>query len=109
MQTRPPGEWLEEIVRRIVETVHPNRILLFGSSARGEANEHSDLDLLIVVPSDLPRHRRSIPIYRALSDVPIPMDILVYTPDEIRDWANVPQAFVTTAVREGRVLYEVAA
>lgn len=67
---------------------------------------HSDLDLLVVAESDKPRHKRAVPLYLALSDILLPMDILVYTADEIKDWQAVPQAFVTTALREGKVLYE---
>jgi len=97
---------LEEVVRRIVETVQPDRIILFGSRARGEAGPGSDLDLLVIKESDEPRYRRSIPILGALSRIMVPMDILVYTPEEVREWSQVRQAFVTTALREGRVLYE---
>lgn len=97
---------VREVADRIVETVHPERIILFGSRARGDSGEASDLDILVIVKSVEPRHRRSVPIYGALSDVLVPMDIIVYSPDEVEEWSEVPQAFVTTAIREGRVLYE---
>jgi predicted nucleotidyltransferase len=100
------AELMEEIVRRIIDIAHPERIILFGSRARGDARPESDVDLLVVVDSAEPRHRRSAPLYGALSDILAPMDILVYSPDEIKEWSQVPQAFVTTAVREGKVLYE---
>ena len=45
-------------------------------------------------------------MYVALADLPVEVDVVVYTPSEIREWSAVPQAFVTTAMREGRVLYE---
>ena len=48
----------------------------------------------------------SAPLYGVLSDILAPMDILVYTPEEVEEWSQVRQAFVTTAVREGIVLYE---
>jgi predicted nucleotidyltransferase len=97
---------VEEIVRRIVETVHPEKIILFGSLARGDARPESDLDLLVIAQSQEPRYRRSAPLYGILSDIFIPMDILVYSPEEVEEWSGVRQAFVTTAIREGRVLYE---
>ena len=53
-----------------------------------------------------PRYRRSVPLYVALADVPAEVEVLVYTPEEVQEWSQVPQAFVTTAVREGRTLYE---
>lgn len=97
---------VEEIVRRIVETVHPEKIILFGSLARGDPRPQSDLDLLVIAQSQEPRYRRSAPLYGILSDIFIPMDILVYSPEEVEEWSGVRQAFVTTAIREGRVLYE---
>ena len=97
---------MDEIVRRIVATVHPHKIVLFGSRARGDARQNSDIDLLVIADSNEPRHRRPRVLYGALSDILLPMDIVVYTPDEVEEWSEVRQAFVTTAVREGRSLYE---
>jgi predicted nucleotidyltransferase len=81
-------------------------IILFGSRARGQPRAESDWDILVVADSRLPRHQRSPPLYGALSDLRQPIDILVYTPEEIEKWHNVESAFITTAVREGKVLYE---
>ncbi len=99
-------ELVAETVRRIVEVLHPRRVVLFGSLARGEARPGSDIDLLVIAESSEPRYRRAIPLYEALSDIPVPMDIIVYTPEEVEEWSGVRQAFVTTALREGIVLYE---
>jgi predicted nucleotidyltransferase len=97
---------LQEMTRQIVDVAQPLRVILFGSRARGQARENSDWDILVIAPSNLPRFRRAAPIYRALSKIPIPVDIIVYTPQEVEEWRNVPQALVTTATREGMVLYE---
>lgn len=97
---------MDEIVRRIVKTIDPEKIILFGSQARREARPESDIDLLVIAESTQPRYRRAAPLYGALSDILAPMDILVYSPEEVREWSQVPQAFVTTAIREGKVLYE---
>ncbi len=97
---------IEELVRRIVEAVHPEKIILFGSYAYGKPNEESDIDILVVMRSNLPRYKRSIPIYRVLADLLIPMDVLVYTPQEIEAWKDVPQAFITTVLRRGKAIYE---
>jgi predicted nucleotidyltransferase len=96
----------ETIVERVLSAGQPEKIVLFGSRGRDSAQAHSDYDLLIVQPSDLPRPARSAPYYRALSDLPVEVDVVVFTPEEIRDWEHVPQAFVTTALREGTTLYE---
>ncbi|MBZ5562452.1 MAG: nucleotidyltransferase domain-containing protein [Acidobacteriia bacterium] len=99
-------ELLHAIVRRIVETARPEKIVLFGSRARGDARENSDYDFLVIKDSDEPPHRREVPLYLALADVHLPIAVVVYTPEEVNDWREVPQAFVTTALREGRVVYE---
>jgi len=97
---------LEEMTQRIVRVAHPHKIVLFGSRARGNVGKDSDWDLLVVADSEEPRYKRSPPLYGALSDLRQPVDILVYTPEEIEDWGQVESAFVTTALREGRILYE---
>ncbi len=99
-------ELREVIVGRIVSVVQPEKIILFGSRGRGTGRRDSDIDLLIIARSEQPRYRRAAPIYGVLSDILTPMDILVYTPREVEEWSSVPQAFVTTAVRQGTVLYE---
>ncbi|MDO9541138.1 MAG: nucleotidyltransferase domain-containing protein [Kiritimatiellia bacterium] len=97
---------LNEVTKRIRQIAHPRKIILFGSRARGENQMNSDWDFLVIADSDLPRYKRASPLYGALSDMLAGMDILVYTPDEVNEWRNVPQALVTTAIREGKVLYE---
>jgi len=97
---------MQVIVRRIVETVQPEKIILFGSRARGDARPISDFDFLVIKESNEPRHRRDVPLYVALAGLSVAVDVMVYTPDEVEEWSAVPQAFVTTAVREGKVLYE---
>jgi len=96
---------LQEVIRRIRAAGNPQRIVLFGSRVRGDARPDSDLDLLIVEETTPPRHRRPIPYLRALLGLFPAKDVMVYTPAEITEWAGVPNAFVTTALREGRVLY----
>ena len=100
----------QEIIRRVVEATGPEKIILFGSRARGDHRPDSDIDLLVIQKSNVVRHRRAVPIYRALTGLPTDVDVevIVYTPAEAEDWREVRQAFVTTALREGRVLYESA-
>ena len=96
---------LDEVVSRIVRAVDPERIVLFGSHARGSGRPNSDLDLLVVMDSPLPRHRRVIPILKALAGVMIPKDVVAYTPAEIEEWQGVPESFITSILTEGRTLY----
>lgn len=97
---------IQEMADLIVARFQPEKIILFGSYADGTASADSDVDLLIVKESELPRHKRSVPIYKMLYGVACPVDVVVFTPAEVRDWQNVPEAFVSTAVRQGRTLYE---
>jgi predicted nucleotidyltransferase len=97
---------LQEIVNRVHAQGIVDRVVLFGSRARGEARPNSDYDILVIKDSPEPRHRRSIPYYEAVADLPVEVEIMVYTPEEVIDWSQVPEAFVTTALREGKVLYE---
>jgi predicted nucleotidyltransferase len=98
----------QDIARRIVEVAGPDRIILFGSRARGDHRPTSDIDILVVQESSEPRHVRSRALYGATSHIPLSvgLDIMVYTPREVWEWSTAPHAFVTTALREGRVLYE---
>ena len=97
---------IKEIVRRIVQTSDPQKVILFGSRARGDARPDSDFDLLVIRESAEARYRRSAPLYTALADLPVEVEIMVYTPEEVRQWSQVPEAFASTAVREGQILYE---
>jgi len=97
---------LAEIVRRVVDAVDPDKIILFGSRARGDARTESDFDLMIVKASDLPKHRRTGPVYRALWGIRAPADILWYTSDEIDEWSEVKYHVATQATTQGRILYE---
>ncbi len=101
-------ETLAEIVRRIRAVASPKKIVLFGSRGRGDHRPDSDIDLLVIHESSLPRHRRSIPFSAALADLPLEVDteVVVYTPAEVEEWSGAGAAFVTTALREGTVLYE---
>ncbi len=97
---------IEEVKNRIVDKFHPEKIILFGSYAVGTPTEDSDLDLLIIWKTDLIRKERRPLFTKLLRDLKIPMDILVYTPEEVNFWNDTPVAFVTQILKEGKVLYE---
>ncbi len=104
----PPitADLLAEMVERIRSIGDPHKIVLFGSRARDDARPDSDLDILIVEESNLPRYKRAPRYLRALAGLFPAKDVVVWTPAEIAEWADVPHAFITTALHEGRVLYE---
>ncbi len=97
---------LEEIVQRIRDRFDPEKIILFGSYARDEATEQSDVDLLVVADTDLPRRERFPAVRRLLSGYPVGFDIIVKTPKEYRRWRSVVNHIVYFAEKYGKVLYE---
>jgi uncharacterized protein len=97
---------IEEVTRRIVSTVQPQKILLFGSAARGEADEFSDLDFLVIVKSPAHRRRTAQQIYRNLHGIQIPVDIIVATEVDIRVHGQAIGSILRPALREGIVIYE---
>ena len=98
-------EIIQEMVRRIVEVAHPDRIILFGSRARGAATADSDVDLLVVAPSTEPPWQRVVPLYRALRGLGVSKDILWHTPEEVAHWQDALSHVIAVALREGKVLY----
>lgn len=98
--------YIPTMVNRIVEGFQPLRILLFGSHARGNAAEWSDVDLLVVLSEAPDKRRATLEIRVALSDLPIGKDIIVTTPDEIAERGHIFGTIVHAALREGEVLYE---
>ena len=103
--THEGEELLQTIATRIAEAIRPQKIILFGSWARGERDPHSDIDLLVIQESDPPRPQRYAQVRRLFWGMGIPMDILVYTPEEFARYQSVPGSFTHTVAREGRVLY----
>ena len=97
---------LQEIVDRLAQGLRPERIYLFGSRARDQASEASDIDLLVVVPdSDLPRHRRESLSYDLLWGLTVPVDVIVLTQAEFQRASRVKTSLASTVQAEGEVLY----
>jgi predicted nucleotidyltransferase len=97
-------EILQEIVRRIVAAVQPEKIILFGSAAREEMGPDSDLDLL-VIKSCRNRRETARRIRRKLIGVGVPKDIIVATPEDIERYKDTIGLIYRPALREGKVLY----
>jgi predicted nucleotidyltransferase len=96
---------IPRMVRRIVSHFHPEQVILFGSRARGMTGPDSDIDLLVVMSVEGGNRRMQTEIRLALSEFPVPKDIVVTTPEEF-DWRkNVTGTIERPAWCEGRVLY----
>lgn len=96
---------IDDMVRRIVERFDPERIILFGSHARGDARPDSDVDLLIVMTVDGSRREKAIEIGVALDDIPISKDIVVVTPEAFERRRNIFGTIEWPAAHEGMVLH----
>ncbi|HWF44838.1 MAG TPA: nucleotidyltransferase domain-containing protein [Candidatus Kapabacteria bacterium] len=98
-----------DIAARIVEAFHPKRIILFGSWARGDYDVDSDVDIFVEMETlDVPVERR-LKVRRLFRDRWWPMDILVYTPEEVRVRSQTAASIVPEILREGITLYEQSA
>jgi predicted nucleotidyltransferase len=98
-------ETLDEIVRRIVEVAHPEKIILFGSAATGRMGPNSDLDLLVIMPDGIHRRRMAQAIYANLKGIGLAKGIVVATVSDIRDYGHNSSLVLCPALREGKELY----
>ena len=98
-------ELMADVVRRITNAVEAQRIILFGSAARGEMGPESDLDLLVVVPDGTHRRRASIEVFRSLRGIGVPKDVVVVTEGDVRTFGSNPSLVLKPALEGGRQLY----
>jgi predicted nucleotidyltransferase len=99
---------IRQIVERVVTLCDPESVHLCGSYATGAAHAGSDLDLLIILPSTLPRLHRGKVIKNALSVFPCHFDLLLFTPQEVAEEMKDPYSFISAITASGRILYQKA-
>ena len=97
---------INTIVQKVVEGAKPEQVVLFGSFAAGTQGEDSDIDLLIIKDTSLRRDERDREIRSFLKDVIYPMDIFVYTPNEVNHLKNLPNSFLNKILATGKTIYE---
>ena len=97
---------IDKIVEIIVQNYSPEKIILFGSYATGNPDKDSDLDLVIIKNTAIPRYKRTREIFKHLRGIKVPLDMLVYNNNEIKKWQKVENAFITQVMKRGNVLYE---
>ncbi len=102
----PVSETLPRAVERIAETLHPEKIILFGSYAYGNPTGDSDVDLLVIMKTNAPRKERYLTVSRLLRPRPFAVEILVKTPSEINRAIKQGDFFIEEIFSQGRVLYE---
>jgi predicted nucleotidyltransferase len=101
-----PQSTIEGIIKSIETHFNPCKIFLFGSYANGSANPDSDLDLLLVMDSDLPKHKRAIPIKLLFKPMPCAMNIFVFNLKEYDYWNGTENHIITEVTRYGKLMYE---
>ena len=101
-----PQETIGVIIRSIAERFSPHKIIMFGSYATGHPTPDSDLDLLLIMDTDLARYKRATPIRLLFQPAPCAMEILVYTPEEVAHWNGTTNHIITEVMRDGKTVYE---
>jgi len=102
------SEQIRQAVERLVKAASPNKVILFGSYARGDATEDSDLDLM-VIERELPnKFKEMVRLRQELRSLRIPVDVLVYSQEYVDDWGHLPGSALYWALKEGSVLHEVS-
>jgi predicted nucleotidyltransferase len=99
---------IARMARRLARQFHPDRIILFGSHARGDAGPDSDIDLLVVLPLKNPRREKAaleLAMRLAVHDIKYPKDIIVVTPEEVERQRGLSGTIVHPALLEGRTVY----
>ncbi|MEK7299058.1 MAG: nucleotidyltransferase domain-containing protein [Candidatus Margulisiibacteriota bacterium] len=98
---------IQEMVFRIVAATHPEKVILFGSYARGTEGPDSDVDLLVIASHDTQSRRAELrKIWHALSGIMVPKDVLVYNREDVKKWQDTPNHVISIALKEGKILYE---
>lgn len=106
---QPNPEILQNLISRILSACAPQRIILFGSAARGEMDENSDLDVLVIMPNGTHRRETAQKIYRDLFGLGFAKDIVVATEADIEQYGENPYMVFKQALLEGKELYHAAA
>jgi len=100
-----PGDTIGRMTQRIVERFQPQKVILFGSHARGDATTDSDLDFLVVMPFSGSRLKTCVEIRKVLRGFGVPKDVMVVTSEEFERYKDYPGSVVYPAAHEGRVMY----
>jgi predicted nucleotidyltransferase len=96
---------VDEIVRRIIAGVSPETVIVFGSYAKGTATSASDLDVLVIMETELPMSRRANQLRPLFARTIVPVDVHVYTREEVEAYGRAPFTFLHSVLATGRVAY----
>lgn len=97
---------IDKVIRRIVARTQPQKVMIFGSYAKGTATIKSDLDILVIKETELPMANRADDLAPMLSNALIPVDVQIYTPEEVEEYGKEQFSFVKGVLESGRTVFE---
>lgn len=97
---------IQKMVDKIVSAIHPQKIILFGSYAWGTPTKDSDIDLCVIHPTVIKKNKRARIIRDILYPYHHPLDVLVYTPEEVEEWEDVEGSFLKKILDQGKIVYD---
>jgi predicted nucleotidyltransferase len=97
---------INELIEKIIQRMQPFKVIIFGSYAKGTATYKSDLDIFIVKDSHLPMKQRAEELGPVLSSLLVPVDVHVYTQEEVEEYGSEEYSFVHSVVKTGKVYFE---
>ncbi len=97
---------LKGAVSAIIDVANPSKILMFGSYARNEADEDSDLDILVIESEAVNRGKEMVKIRNAIGNIGVGVDVLVYSEEYVKEWGHIKGSVLYWALKEGKLLYE---
>lgn len=103
------SEQIQQAVDRLVKAANPSKVILFGSYARGDETEDSDLDLMVIEREVPNKFEEMVRLRQELRPLRIPVDVLVYSQNYVDEWGHLPGTALYWALTEGRVMHEVSA
>lgn len=96
---------IDTLVRRIVARIQPKQVIIFGSYAKGTATIKSDLDIFVIKETDLPMANRADDLKPMLSHALIPVDVHIYTPEEVEEYGKEQFSFVNNILKSGKTVF----
>jgi uncharacterized protein len=97
---------IDTLVRQIVARIQPQKVIIFGSYAKGTATIKSDLDICVIMETELPMANRTDDLKSMLSHILTPVDVHIYTPEEIEEYGKEQFSFINSVLKSGKVVFE---
>ena len=97
---------IEKLIDRIVTRIQPQKVIIFGSYAKDTATIKSDLDILVIKETEFPMANRTDDLKPILSHSLIPVDVHIYTPEEVEEYGQEPFSFINSILKSGKTVFE---